>query len=163
MQCHNCEELLMVGSTQLLEISEKSEGNKENLSTLIENKAENCCLQHSECSSGKFGISSKQKFLFVYFTEATNLKIVLKYNLFGNNFKYKCHIREVDTGFQTHFLHQDLQFFDDNGTIDVSSNTDYEKSVKLIILSRLESVNNATKEDETFPNRALVSIRKKNC
>ena len=80
-------------------------------------------------------------------------------------FKYKCHIREVRKGESTtsqcHFVHDDMQFFDHNGTIKVSASTNFQTDVKLIVLSRLESQENLIEEVGNFPTQALNSIRKK--
>ena len=80
----------------------------------------------------------------------------------GESFKYKCHIREVEndnvSGYQTHFVYDDIHFFDENGTVSVSTSTDFQKGVKILILSRLESTDNQTVCN--FPTRALDTIRK---
>ena len=165
LQCLKCNEVQTLGSSNLMEITDKSKAYEEDPSTVIENAANNYCQEHSLNCSGKICISAKQKFLFVYFTEAKNMKIMLNYKIFGQSFKYKSHIREIinedSSEFQTHFVHDDIQFFDLNGTIEFSTGTDFQKGIKLLILSRLESVENPTEEVGTFSKRALDSIRKK--
>ena len=91
------------------------------------------------------------------------MKIMLNYTVLNEIFKYKCHIREVDDllGYQTHFVHDDIHFFDENGTIKASTSTEFQKGVKLLILSRLESAENITEEVSNFPKPALDAIRKK--
>ena len=54
-----------------------------------------------------------------------------------------------------------MHFFDDNGTIRVSSSTDFQKGVKILVLSRSESQDNPTEDICNFPTRALDAIRKK--
>ena len=135
-----------IGSSHLLERSGKSNTDGENISTLIENAVDKYRQGHAVYCSGKISILAKQKFIFVYFTEAKNIEIMLNYKVFGEMFKYKCHIREVRNGESTtsqcHFVHDDMQFFDHNGTIKLSASTNFETDVKLIVLSRLRSQEN---------------------
>ena len=58
-------------------------------------------------------------------------------------------------------MHDDVHFYDENGIIKVSTSNDFEKGVKLLVLSRLESQENLTKEICIFPTKALDAIRKK--
>jgi hypothetical protein len=83
----------------------------------------------------------------------------------GVDFKYKSHVREMKQNtlinFETHFVHDNIQFMNDNGVIRLSSSTDYEENVKVLILSRVECDEKQQMEQNLFQNNALDSIRKK--
>jgi hypothetical protein len=145
----------------MLEIDDP-EMNDEKLSSIIEASAHKCCQEHNELCSSRVSISAKQLFLFIYFKEARKMKIRLNYNILGDNFKYKSHVCEVGNiscDFETHFVHDDIQFVNENGVIKLSSSTEYEENVKFLILSRVETDKENREEVNLFQTNALQSIR----
>ena len=163
LQCSNCKELIMCGGTTLLEIN-TAELKDEKLSAIIEEAASKIGQEHIRQCNGKVSISPDQFLLFIYFKEPKNIQIPLNFNLLGQRFKYKSHIREVqqkiNCNFETHFVHEDIQYVSDDGVIKLSSSTDFEKDVCFLILSR-EKEESKSKEVTLFSNNAINSIRNK--
>ena len=164
MECSKCHKQMIFGETNFLEV-DVSKITGEKLLSVIEAAALKCCKEHSKICDGKVCLTAKQKFLFIYFKEPKNIQIPLNYILLGENFKYKSHLREVsqDSSFkyETHFVHEDHQYVDDNGIIRLSASTEYDENVKIIILTRLQSVEKQLKNVDLFSTNAMMSIRRR--
>ena len=63
--------------------------------------------------------------------------------------------------YETHFVHDNHQFVNDNGTTKLSASTEYEENVKILILSRLEIVKKQFNHVDLFPTNAIMSIRRR--
>ena len=77
-------------------------------------------------------------------------------------FDYKCHVRQINSENrqETHFTHEGELFFDYNGKLDYSYNTNKEEEVKLILLSKA-SLQKPQNEILIYKDNALKVIRKK--
>ena len=119
IECSKCKELIMLGSTPLLEIDVAKQIG-ETVSSLIEVAALKCGQEHFGVCSRRVSISSRQFFLFVYFKEPRNMQIPINFKLFGESFKYKCHICDIpkngNSRFEAHFVQDNIQFVNDAGT-----------------------------------------------
>ena len=61
--------------------------------------------------------------------------------------------------YNTHFVNENHQFFNDDGIIQLSENTEYEKNVKILVLSRFKSFDEQPQYVDLFPTNAMRTIR----
>jgi hypothetical protein len=164
MECSKCNNQFMFGTTQLLEIDVPPK-NGDKLSLVIEEEVSKSFKEHSGVCQGKLCISAKQSLLFIYFNEPRNMQIPLYFSLLGEAFKYKSHVREVGEDipfkYETHFVNDNLQFMNKDGVTKLSTSTDFEENVKILVLSRHESIKKEPEHVPPFSENAMRSIRKK--
>ena len=65
------------------------------------------------------------------------------------------------SNFETHFVHDNIQFMNENGVIRLSTSTEFEENVQILILSRVKCDEKQQVEQNLFQENALKSIRKK--
>jgi hypothetical protein len=164
MECSKCNHQFRFGKTQLLEIDDPEIlGDK--LSSVIEAAVLKFSQGHSEICQGNIHLSSRQFLLFIYFKEPRNMQVPLYYQLFGENFKYKSHVREVPQNnsfkYETHFVHENHQFMNDTGFLKLSASTEFEENIKILVLSRHDNEERQPEHVNQFSLNALRSIRKR--